>query len=1222
VKKFPLRRLSAYLAAASVVMAAGLALLPWWVAPVLRAVGRPWGAEFASYERVGYGHFILHDLHLRRPGLHVAVESIQAPTPVLWLWLRCTGQAEELVAGSWSVVVQEREKVTLTPNAMAGWLPLRGTLRHLATGLETWVPRASLGAGEVSWPGGGLQLDAATWTERSLTVPTLNFGAYHGSALLRVPADADLLHLSLHTRDNNGSARLESGAKEMTGDLLWWDQPLRLEAEYAETGWLPATGTLVAKSWQLPGAVLKLEEHYTALQGQGRIAWREGSYSAEMNVQGVARQAKGPPPFELVLKGSGDLSHFTLKSAHADLPGISMDLSAPVTFDRQGRFSHGDASFKLLADLEKQPWIAAKGTARGLATLARNANGYPLLTYTLELRDVSFATLRVGSLELRGDLQWPRLTLTHGTVQLTGSEVIEMTGAYDFSLHEWVDLRLKGTLSGKTLAAWLPAGLTFDMAKFNIEGGGPPAKWAHTGGAELAALGLPRMKPLAARLQWNGLGGRIEHFTTAFSSGSTRVDATGSLQGPELDLATLSLGVDDQECLRLAHPAVLSWRDGLSCDSLELGGQGDASLALRWAEEGALKLALHRIPSRWLNDLILLEGPAWELDSLLLEGKWDKGPMSFSAVAAATLDLGAGQSASLELDALGDKDGIQVKSLLVKEGTQLVLKAEGQLPVSLLPGSRPPQVLLGAGPLRAELSTGTGALFWRKFSELSGVEIMEPRASAHVEGTWAHPLGELRLQAARLSLNRERFGAEYPALEGLDLLLKGDDQVLTLEKLVVSVEGQAVQAQGKLPFATGAWSELWASPLSFARRGAEWSLAIPDADVASFGRFLPQFMAPKGRVTVALNSQKGGVITGTLLLHDAASRPLGALGVFQEINAELKLEGRALELRGVTAKLGGQALTLSGTVRYPQDGIPRYALLLRGENLPFVRQSGLLVRGDLDLRLESTAAGATLLAGTVGMRDSLFFSDLKTLLPRGPKGPSHQAPYFAVGRMPFAAWLLDVTLAGKSFLRVRTPVFRAVASAQFHLGGTLGEPLLVGEATLGEGQVLMPFASLTHMEGRARITEEKPHELELYMRSSGRRYNYELGMELTGSAEDPRVTFSSSPPLESEQLMLMVMTGAAPANEIVFSSSQRFARIGTYLGQTLLGNLSGDTGDSSRISVSSGEKVSRQGRETYEVQYKIGERWKWVGEYDEFDDFNLGIKWRLYPVRAREPNSH
>jgi translocation and assembly module TamB len=371
---------------------------------------------------------------------------------------------------------------------------------------------------------------------------------------------------------------------------------------------------------------------------------------------------------------------------------------------------------------------------------------------------------------------------------------------------------------------------------------------------------------------------------------------------------------------------------------------------------------------------------------------------------------------------------------------------------------------------------------------------------------------------------------------------------------------------------------------------------------------------------VDLNYRRGGTMEGFLRLRDAASRPLGPLGVLQEINADLQMTGRKVELRSVTAKAGGQPVTLSGTIQLPADAAPRYDVALRGENLPFIRQTGLLVRGDLDLTLRTPAAGPPAISGTVRLRDSLFLSDVRAFLPGGPKGGARQPPYFAVVTPPFEAWTLGVDISGGRFLRLRTAAFNGVASARFRLGGTLGEPRAIGEVMIDEGQVLMPFANFTVQQGTVRITEEHPHELAVFLRGTGRREGYELTLEITGTAEAPSIVFTSSPALDSEQLLLMVMTGAAPSNDITYSSTQRFARLGTYLGQSLLGSLGGDPTSADRLSIASGEDVSQQGRETYDVEYKLADRWKLVGEYDEFDDYNLGLKWRLYPGK-REPEA-
>ena len=163
----------------------------------------------------------------------------------------------------------------------------------------------------------------------------------------------------------------------------------------------------------------------------------------------------------------------------------------------------------------------------------------------------------------------------------------------------------------------------------------------------------------------------------------------------------------------------------------------------------------------------------------------------------------------------------------------------------------------------------------------------------------------------------------------------------------------------------------------------------------------------------------------------------------------------------------------------------------------------------------------------------------------------------------------------------------------------------------------MPFASFAVSQGSVRLTEADPYEPTVYLRGAARRYGYDLTMEIDGNASQPNVMFTSSPPLDSEQVLLMVMTGAVPSNEITKSATQRVANIGLFLSQSLLSSLGSDAGEADRLTFSSGEKISRQGKETYDIEYKLSDRWTVTGEYNEFDEYNAGVKWRVFP-RAKE----
>jgi translocation and assembly module TamB len=180
----------------------------------------------------------------------------------------------------------------------------------------------------------------------------------------------------------------------------------------------------------------------------------------------------------------------------------------------------------------------------------------------------------------------------------------------------------------------------------------------------------------------------------------------------------------------------------------------------------------------------------------------------------------------------------------------------------------------------------------------------------------------------------------------------------------------------------------------------------------------------------------------------------------------------------------------------------------------------------------------------------------------------------------------------------------------------LGEPRLSGEATIDEGTIRLPFANFSVQQGEVRLTSGQP-EPQIFVTATTRRFGYDLRMEITGDTSSPNLAFSSSPPLEAEQVLLMVMAGEAPRNEVSTTDRQRVARFGAFFGQSLLGSLGGDTSGPDRLTISSGSDISEQGRETYNIEYRLNDRWALTGEYDEFDDYYGGLKWRIYPKKGK-----
>ena len=427
---------------------------------------------------------------------------------------------------------------------------------------------------------------------------------------------------------------------------------------------------------------------------------------------------------------------------------------------------------------------------------------------------------------------------------------------------------------------------------------------------------MPGLNPLALEITWRGQNDTLDNLTAEATAGTTKVSAAGSVAHSEVRLSRLTFTRGDTTYLKLLAPASVRWGPAWQIEGLRLGGDGDLAAVLTLGKTGRVEFAMHRVQSTWFGELAPLPGPAWAVNSLVFTGAWDRGPMTFSVTGDAAIDLGGGRTAAVAVAAKGDTEGLRVETLRATEGPTTVFAATGRAPVVFSPGAVPSIRIAPDGALIVEASMGSNHAFWEKLAELTGIGFNEPHATAHVTGTWARPLGDIRVKAARVAMDKRRFERPLPAMESLDFVLTGDRNGLKLDTFSASVEGQAVRAQGRLPVEEGGWDNLRHDPLAFARAGAEVHLEVPDAALAAFTPFLPPYLAPQGRLQADLNYGPGGSMKGFLRLRDAASRPFGPLGELQEINADAQVTGRTVELRSVTAMEGGQPVSLSGSIQF------------------------------------------------------------------------------------------------------------------------------------------------------------------------------------------------------------------------------------------------------------------------------------------------------------------
>lgn len=1203
-----MRRWLKVVLAAALTLVLLLVLLPFWLGPVLRPAARHWGLEIGGYERAGYSRLVLTNVTYARPGLTVTAKRAETDTPLLWGWRKLSGHGSATTAEHWAVVVTERDTGERRTPGQFGLVELHALLNRIAPALDHWLPDAIVRDGEVRWPRGGLKLAEAAWKQSALTFRGLQWP--HGSADGKIAFAGDRTIAVDASQGGDLAAHLRwlGSGQEAAGEFLVWSQPLPVSAHFSAHSWLPADGKADAMNWTVAASRLGLGGQYGDLQGEAHATWANGNFHVTTRASAAPLKEGGLPPLNLQAEAQGDREAWTVSALHLVAPFATVELNQPVTLGFDGRVRSGPAQLSFQTDLAQQSWVAARGRGQGEIKLTAGAGEPISAAFTGDWEDLSWGEVAAQHASTAGSLAWPRLKLDRLEIIADANSRATAQGAYDFKAKVVEDAKAEGRLSQAWVQRWLPGGLTFDGVDFKLSAKGPLADLEHSGEASAAKIQFAPVKPLNAKAAWEGHGRELPKVSVQLAAGATTLDAAGAFQAGKATVQSLRFAPGGSEAWTLEAPATIALAPQVRVAGLRLRGPaGRIAADFTGGDNGSLALEIEQFDARWLADLIAVPGPSWQLQQLKFTGGLQEGKMKFDLEARALLALKP-QAAQVALVASGDNTGVRLTQLQMVEGDQVLAQAQGRIPLVWDQRAQSHVHFDLDAPLDFHATTEPSSPLWAALGDSFGLALAGPTAQVELSGSGRRPVGVLRLAVERLALEKGRTKFTLPAIEKLAVTAHADRDQFSLDQLSAQIDGQPLQASARLPLGDARWQQLLRDRENFDWSQAEARLDVAGAELAPFARYAPDYLATQGRLEMHAAFTKGN-FSGDLKLRDAATRPLPALGIVQEIATDVSLEGRKLNVRSFTGKLGGQPVTLQGSIELPEKGAPRYHLTLKGESIPLVRQAGVLVRSDLDLKADTDDAGVTRLSGLVNVTDGLVLTDLRSLLPTGARGVSRPPPYFAIETAPFDSWPLSVQLRAASTVRLRSPIFNGTASAHFLLEGTLGAPRATGEASIDEGEVIFPFVTFTVQLGTLRLTPADPYQPQLNVTAVARRYGYDVHMEAKGPANSPQLTFTANPALASEQVLLMVMAGQPPTEDLTASTGgQRLTRIGAYFGQGLIQEFGGED----KLELTSGERVSEKGHETYELEYTLGPKWSVVGEYDEFDQFNAGLKWRFY----------
>jgi len=856
----------------------------------------------------------------------------------------------------------------------------------------------------------------------------------------------------------------------------------------------------------------------------------------------------------------------------------------------------------------------------------------PVVQFRFSTGEVNAGPLAAQAILVRGGFASPILKLEEVRVDFVDGSAVKADGAFDTETKQIQEGHWQ--TSGGFLQKLLP-GVSYAELTASGEVNGPLTNLTHRGEVAFKTCRMNGLKPFDFKATWTGQQQHLAAAGIEVAAGSSVVSIGASADldltegGMAATLNQLSLRRGQQELCSLQQPCAVAFRAGntnspgprwsLGVKALDWRGQRhviSATADVAWPAQGAATLNLTNIALADFSDFLEADIANLLVAELAVSAHWSNGPVHSVIFAAASLTNAMGEVFELRGN-VKTGETIVIEQLALASRYAPTLSAAGTLPARIIPERGEVMLVWDHAQniaLTAEWKNGPPKAVSVPLGTQGHLEISKPDLLLQVSGTPDKPTAELKVAATKLAWQLKTNHTPLPALEDVQLAVEVRPDAIRLKSFGAKVDGQPIRASGDWPIAAEAWRELWSDKKPPDWNQARGQLELKAAEVAAFSVYLPEMLAPEGQFNAALELKTDKRIEGVLSLTNAATRPIGTITPLRDIAALVRFDGHRAVLESFGGQIGGQPVRADGFVSLPtlDGGGLDYHLNLRGTNVPLSRSPELLLRGDLEMSLRGSSNLPPILSGGVTLRDGLFVQNASALVWSAPTRPEWRPPYFSVTNAPFADWKLDLAIRGDQFLRVRTPVFSGIASADFQLRGSLVAPVLTGDARVNSGRLIFPFGALTLNQGMASFSGNDPRGPDLQINASGRNYRYDLRLEVKGPADGANVILSATPPLTSEQILLMLTAGEMPQSNFAFSNSARAGRLGTFMGTDLLSRYLGSDPATERLVFRTGESISVEGRLTYSVEYRLTDRWSIIGSYDEFNAFNADLKWKVF----------
>jgi len=302
-------------------------------------------------------------------------------------------------------------------------------------------------------------------------------------------------------------------------------------------------------------------------------------------------------------------------------------------------------------------------------------------------------------------------------------------------------------------------------------------------------------------------------------------------------------------------------------------------------------------------------------------------------------------------------------------------------------------------------------------------------------------------------------------------------------------------------------------------------LAVLTSELAAAGQILRGTLAANFTATGTLEKP---VVTGRANLSKAQVQDYPRGLNLTDVEAEIEAQGTSLRITKLTGRAGSGTLTGSGSIDLASAGMP-VDMTFTASDARAVSSDLITANVDSELKLTGRLAERLLLKGLISVRRGTinipekFSKEIATLNIHRARNVQLPGPPAPTSSSQIA---LDITVESEGQIFVRGRGLEAEFEGDLKIGGNTSSPQVDGALTMRRGTLSLAGTNLTFQSGAISFNGQalrKRIDPTLDLLAQTQANGITATLKITGTASQPKIAFSSSPPLPQDEVLAQLL---------------------------------------------------------------------------------------------------